>query len=148
MKLHHLRPAEGSKQRRVRVGRGESGRRGKTVTVVEGLPRNRDFLKQLAGELKKTCGSGGKALHLFDAMDHRGKITASDRRNAMISEFYRREKRGVFQHQPEQERGFEKPYVDVPRDENVQAETGDEYQRVFHAHDIFNPQEGSTNAQV
>ena len=31
MKLHHLRPAEGSKQRRVRVGRGESGRRGKTA---------------------------------------------------------------------------------------------------------------------
>lgn len=31
MKLHHLRPAEGSKKRKVRVGRGESGRRGKTA---------------------------------------------------------------------------------------------------------------------
>lgn len=31
MKLHHLRPAEGSKQRKIRVGRGESGRRGKTA---------------------------------------------------------------------------------------------------------------------
>jgi len=31
MKLHHLRPATGSKQRRIRVGRGESGRRGKTA---------------------------------------------------------------------------------------------------------------------
>ena len=31
MKLHHLRPAEGSKKRRIRVGRGESGRRGKTA---------------------------------------------------------------------------------------------------------------------
>ena len=31
MKLHHLKPAEGSKKRKVRVGRGESGRRGKTA---------------------------------------------------------------------------------------------------------------------
>ena len=31
MKLHHLRPAEGSKKRRIRVGRGEAGRRGKTA---------------------------------------------------------------------------------------------------------------------
>lgn len=31
MKLHHLRPAEGAKQRKIRVGRGEAGRRGKTA---------------------------------------------------------------------------------------------------------------------
>ncbi len=31
MKLHHLKPAEGSKSRKIRVGRGESGRRGKTA---------------------------------------------------------------------------------------------------------------------
>lgn len=31
LKLHHLRPAPGSKQRKIRVGRGESGRRGKTA---------------------------------------------------------------------------------------------------------------------
>ena len=31
LKLHHLRPAEGSKQKKIRVGRGESGRRGKTA---------------------------------------------------------------------------------------------------------------------
>lgn len=30
-KLHDLRPAPGSKQRKIRVGRGESGRRGKTA---------------------------------------------------------------------------------------------------------------------
>jgi len=29
--LDHLRPAEGSKKRRIRVGRGEGGRRGKTA---------------------------------------------------------------------------------------------------------------------
>lgn len=31
LKLHHLQPAPGSKQERVRVGRGERGRRGKTA---------------------------------------------------------------------------------------------------------------------
>jgi large subunit ribosomal protein L15 len=31
MKLHHLRPADGSNKRKIRVGRGESGRRGKTA---------------------------------------------------------------------------------------------------------------------
>jgi large subunit ribosomal protein L15 len=31
MKLHHLRPAGGSKKRKIRVGRGEAGRRGKTA---------------------------------------------------------------------------------------------------------------------
>lgn len=30
-KLHHLRPPKGSKQSKIRVGRGESGRRGKTA---------------------------------------------------------------------------------------------------------------------
>jgi translation initiation factor 1 len=37
----------------------KAGRRGKTVTVVEGLPRNREFLRTLATELKRACGSGG-----------------------------------------------------------------------------------------
>ncbi len=31
MKLHHLKPAEGSRTRKRRVGRGEAGRRGKTA---------------------------------------------------------------------------------------------------------------------
>jgi large subunit ribosomal protein L15 len=31
MKLHHLKPAPGSKKPRTRVGRGESGKRGKTA---------------------------------------------------------------------------------------------------------------------
>lgn len=31
MKLHHLKPPEGSKKDRIRVGRGEGGRRGKTA---------------------------------------------------------------------------------------------------------------------
>lgn len=39
----------------------KAGRRGKTVTVVEGLPNNTAFLKELAAELKRACGSGGSA---------------------------------------------------------------------------------------
>jgi len=35
------------------------GRGGKTVTVIGGLPRNEAFLKELAQELKRTCGTGG-----------------------------------------------------------------------------------------
>ncbi len=31
MKFHHLRPTEGSRSKKIRVGRGEGGRRGKTA---------------------------------------------------------------------------------------------------------------------
>ena len=37
----------------------QTGRGGKTVTVVYGLPKNEAFLKQLAQRLKKLCGTGG-----------------------------------------------------------------------------------------
>jgi len=37
----------------------KKGRGGKTVTVVFGLPRNVTFLKDLAQELKRVCGTGG-----------------------------------------------------------------------------------------
>jgi translation initiation factor 1 len=36
-----------------------SGRGGKTVTVVDGLPRNAEFLKDLCQELKRAAGCGG-----------------------------------------------------------------------------------------
>jgi len=39
----------------------KAGRKGKTVTVVAGLPRNRAFVAELATELKRACGSGGTA---------------------------------------------------------------------------------------
>ena len=34
---------------------------GKKVTVIHGLPKNSPFLEGLAKELKKSCGTGGKA---------------------------------------------------------------------------------------
>jgi translation initiation factor 1 len=37
----------------------KSGRGGKTVTVVDGLPNNDAFLKELCQELKRGCGTGG-----------------------------------------------------------------------------------------
>ena len=37
----------------------KAGRGGKTVTVVYDLPRNPQFLKDLASELKRACGAGG-----------------------------------------------------------------------------------------
>jgi translation initiation factor 1 len=33
---------------------------GKSVTVVDGLPKNAPFLEALARDLKKACGSGGR----------------------------------------------------------------------------------------
>ena len=54
----------------------KAGRRGKTVTVVESLPRNKAFLKELAGELKRACATGGKIIeHRIEIQgDHREKL--------------------------------------------------------------------------
>jgi translation initiation factor 1 len=40
----------------------KKGRGGKTVTIVDGLPCNAAFLKDLAQELKRACGTGGTVL--------------------------------------------------------------------------------------
>ena len=37
----------------------KKGRGGKTVTVIDGLPQNEEFLKALTQELKRACGTGG-----------------------------------------------------------------------------------------
>ena len=44
---------------RVKVRRETSGRRGKAVTTVSGVPLTDNQLKDLAGRLKKRCGVGG-----------------------------------------------------------------------------------------
>lgn len=43
----------------VRVGRQTRGRKGSGVTVVTGLPLSAAELAELAGALKRRCGSGG-----------------------------------------------------------------------------------------
>lgn len=40
----------------------KGGRGGKTVTVMDGFPRNEEYLKALAKELKAKCGVGGTHL--------------------------------------------------------------------------------------
>jgi len=53
-------PAEAVPKRVVAKLRMEKkGRAGKTVTVVDGLPSNAAFLKNLCSELKRACGTGG-----------------------------------------------------------------------------------------
>src|SRR6188472_548383 len=60
----------------VRVSRETSGRRGKTVTVVRGLPAP-DFAT-VASDLKRQCGSGGAAKNGVVEIqgDHRAKVVA------------------------------------------------------------------------
>jgi translation initiation factor 1 len=45
----------------------KQGRGGKTVTVIDRLPKNELFLKNLTTTLKKKCGSGGT--YLMDGRD-------------------------------------------------------------------------------
>jgi translation initiation factor 1 len=37
----------------------KAGRGGKTVTVIDGLPQNDAFLRELLQDLKRACGCGG-----------------------------------------------------------------------------------------
>ena len=43
----------------VRVSRETKGRTGKGVTLIFGVPRHPDGLRELAKEFKQACGSGG-----------------------------------------------------------------------------------------
>jgi translation initiation factor 1 len=52
-------PRDGGGDGIVRVKREIAGRRGKPVTTVHGVPGGADELRDLAGELKRRCGSGG-----------------------------------------------------------------------------------------
>ncbi|MCP4007468.1 MAG: translation initiation factor Sui1 [bacterium] len=61
----------------VRVRREVKGRGGKTVTTISGVPLPEDALKDLAGELKRACGSGGscKSGVIEIQGDHRATLT-------------------------------------------------------------------------
>lgn len=60
----------------VRVGRTKAGRKGKTVTLVTGLPAA--DVGAVATELKKLCGSGGSVKDGVVEIqgDHRDRIVA------------------------------------------------------------------------
>jgi translation initiation factor 1 len=60
----------------VRIAREKAGRRGKTVTVVRGLPP--DAVAATAADLKRLCGTGGTTKDGTIEMqgDHREKAAA------------------------------------------------------------------------
>jgi translation initiation factor 1 len=70
--------AGGPGQSRVRVGRQTSGRSGKGVSVVTGLPLAGEQLEVLATQLKKLCGAGGavKDGNIEIQGDHRDRLVA------------------------------------------------------------------------
>ncbi|HXX49527.1 MAG TPA: hypothetical protein VEN47_14955 [Myxococcota bacterium] len=67
----------------VRVRRETQGRGGKTVTTVSGVGLPEDELRELAGELKRRCGSGGSV------KDYVIEIQG-DHRDAVVAELERR----------------------------------------------------------
>jgi translation initiation factor 1 len=68
--------AAGSGPARVRVGREVSGRGGKGVSVISGLPLNAAALEDLATRLKKLCGAGGAVREAVIEIqgDHRDRL--------------------------------------------------------------------------
>lgn len=71
----HRRPAPSTPSDGiVRVSRETSGRRGKTVTVVRGIPPG--DVPSVASDLKRLCGSGGAAKDGIVEIqgDHRTKV--------------------------------------------------------------------------
>ena len=63
---------------RVKVRRETSGRRGKAVTTIAGVPLGDDGLRELAGRLKKRCGVGGAVKDGVIELqgDHRDAVVA------------------------------------------------------------------------
>jgi translation initiation factor 1 len=63
----------------VRVRRETGGRGGKTVTAIRGIGLAEPQLQELAGELKRLCGTGGTAKDgaIEIQGDHRHRIVAA-----------------------------------------------------------------------
>lgn len=70
--------AAGKGPPKVRVGRETSGRSGKGVTVITGLPLPTAELEALATRLKKTCGAGGAVVgNVIELQgEHRDRLVA------------------------------------------------------------------------
>lgn len=63
----------------VRITRESKGRKGKGVSLINGLPLAADELKALAKKLKQLCGSGGAVKNGVIEIqgDHRDKLLAA-----------------------------------------------------------------------
>jgi translation initiation factor 1 len=72
------RPASKSGDGIVRVSRDRKGRRGKTVTVVSGLPGGDAALAESTASLKRLCGTGGTVAdgNVEIQGDHRERVAA------------------------------------------------------------------------
>ena len=64
---------------KIRIQRETGGRRGKTVTTISGFRLDGDLLRQLAGQLKRQCGTGG-------AVKDGIIIIQGDHRNTLLAE--------------------------------------------------------------
>ena len=60
----------------VRISRERGNRRGKTVTVIRGLPERGVELEARAAELRRLCGAGGtlRETHVEIQGDHRERV--------------------------------------------------------------------------
>ncbi|HEX2866455.1 MAG TPA: hypothetical protein VHO03_05405 [Ignavibacteriales bacterium] len=67
----------------------KSGRHGKTVTVIDKLPYNESFLKDLTSELKKKCGSGGT----YKMLEGKGVIEIQGEKRDLIRAYF--DKQGI-----------------------------------------------------
>lgn len=63
----------------VRVSRETKGRKGKGMTIITGVPLHPDGIKDLARELKQTCGTGGTVKNGIIEIqgDHREVLVAA-----------------------------------------------------------------------
>ncbi len=67
----------------------KNGRGGKTVTVIDQLPKHETFLKDLCKELKSKCGSGGT----FEMNSNGGSIEIQGDKRAAIQQIF--DKKGI-----------------------------------------------------
>jgi len=52
----------GAETHRCEAAHGKKGPRREDGHVIDGLPRNESFLKELAQDLKRSCGTGGTVI--------------------------------------------------------------------------------------
>ncbi len=79
----HKKPARPAGDGIVRVRRESKGRKGKTVTLVTGVPLGEEALHELASDLKRLCGSGG-------AVKDGVIVVQGDHRDTLVAELKRR----------------------------------------------------------
>jgi len=69
----------------VRIWLERKGRNGKPVSIIRGLTLSKDALADLAGRLKRTCGTGGSAKdgEIIIQGDHRARLAAELERDGL-----------------------------------------------------------------